>query len=64
MAPIGTYFRRNGEQVIVHHCLGCAVERHCRAAADDHFIACMRLELVESQLQITEAAAMSDDVSA
>jgi len=44
MAPVGTYFRRNGEQVIVHRCLGCQVERHCRVAADDLFIACMRLE--------------------
>lgn len=47
MAPVGTYFRRNGEQVIVHRCLGCDVERHCRVAADDHFISCMRLELVD-----------------
>ena len=47
MAPAGTYFRRNGEQVIVHRCLGCNVERHCRVAADDHIIACMRLELME-----------------
>ena len=47
MAPVGTWFRRNGEQVIVHSCLGCDVERHCRVAADDHVIACMRLELVK-----------------
>ena len=47
MAPVGTYFRRSGEQVIVHRCLGCDVERHCRVAADDLHVACMRLELHE-----------------
>lgn len=45
MEPVGTWFRRNGEQVIVHRCLGCDVERHCRVAADDNVIACMRLRL-------------------
>jgi hypothetical protein len=47
MAPAGTWFRRNGEQVIVHRCLGCDVERHCRVAADDNLIACMRLPLLD-----------------
>lgn len=43
MEPIGTAFRRNGEQVIVHRCLGCGEVRYCRAAADDHPLVCMRL---------------------
>lgn len=47
MAPIGTAFRRNGEQVIVHRCLGCGEVRYCRAAADDHPLICMRLPLME-----------------
>lgn len=46
MAPAGTWFRRNGEQVIVHRCLGCEVERSCRVAADDHQIVAMRLPLI------------------
>jgi hypothetical protein len=46
MEPIGTYNRRNGEQVIVHQCLGCGVERHCRVAADDHLLTCLRLSLM------------------
>lgn len=45
MAPVATYHRRNGEQVIVHRCLGCEVERHCRVAADDHVLTCLRLPL-------------------
>lgn len=47
MEPIGTAFRRNGEQVIVHRCLGCGDVRYCRAAADDHLLVCMRLPPME-----------------
>jgi hypothetical protein len=47
MEPIGTAFRRNGEQVIVHRCLGCGEVRYCRAAADDHLLICMRLPPME-----------------
>lgn len=44
MRPIGTFARPNGEQMLVHRCLGCGAERHCRVAADDNPMACMRLE--------------------
>ena len=56
MEPIGTAFRRNGEQVIVHRCLGCGEVRYCRAAADDHLLVCMRLPPMElpSRVQIEE----------
>jgi hypothetical protein len=43
MAPVGTFHRPKGEQVIVHRCLGCGIERHNRVAADDNIIACLRL---------------------
>jgi hypothetical protein len=43
MAPIGTLFRPDGEQMIVHRCNGCGVERRCRAAADDNPEALLRL---------------------
>jgi RNHCP domain len=46
MAPVGTFHRPKGEQVIVHRCLGCGLERHCRVAADDNMIGCLRLPLV------------------
>lgn len=46
MAPVGTFNRPKGEQVIVHHCLGCGLERHNRVAADDNILACLRLPLV------------------
>ena len=47
MRQIGTAFRRNGEQVIVHCCLGCGEVRYCRAAAHDHLLVCMRLPPME-----------------
>jgi hypothetical protein len=47
MAPIGTFHRPKGEQVIVHRCLGCGVERYNRVAADDNILACMHLVPVE-----------------
>ncbi len=37
MEPIGTFQRRDGEYVLVHHCLGCELERFNRIAADDDF---------------------------
>jgi hypothetical protein len=36
MAPVGLFTRPKGEEVIVHRCLGCGFERHCRVAADDN----------------------------
>jgi hypothetical protein len=46
MEPVGLCTRRNGEQMIVHRCLGCGVDRVCRVAADDHPLTIMRLPLV------------------
>jgi len=47
MAPAGTFLRRNGEHVLVHHCDGCRVERHNRIAADDDFVLVLRLPRVD-----------------
>ena len=35
MAPVGIMSRRNGEQMILHRCLGCGKEAPNRIAADD-----------------------------
>jgi len=48
MEPIGVFARRSGEQVLVHRCAGCGVERHNRVAADDDAFALMRLPLLGS----------------
>lgn len=43
MAPVGTFFRPKGEQVVLHRCNGCDLERHNRVAADDNPLALLRL---------------------
>lgn len=50
MAPAGAFFRPNGEQVVLHRCLGCGFERHNRVAADDSPLLLMRLPLVAPRL--------------
>lgn len=47
MAPVGMATRRNGEYVLVHRCLGCAIERVCRIAADDAFELVLALPYVD-----------------
>lgn len=47
MAPVGTFIQRNGEQSVVHRCLGCGIERHNRVAADDNPLLLLRLPLYE-----------------
>lgn len=57
MEPVGTAFRR-GDQLVVHRCLGCGVQRHNRVAADDNPLLVMRLPLVElwSSQRVSEEA--------
>ena len=43
MAPVGVFCRPKGEQVVVHRCLGCDLERYNRIAADDHPLMLLRL---------------------
>jgi len=43
MPAVGTYFRPDGEQMLVHRCNGCAAERTNRIAADDNPVALVRL---------------------
>jgi hypothetical protein len=46
MQPVGVTTRPNGEQLLIHRCLGCGAERRNRVAADDNLLAVMRLEPV------------------
>lgn len=48
MAPAGILNRRNGEQVIIHRCLGCGKDDPNRIAADDNPLLLMRLEPTSS----------------
>ncbi len=46
MPAIGVAYRPDGEQMVVHRCNGCGVERQNRVAADDNPIALLRLQPV------------------
>jgi hypothetical protein len=43
MPAIGVAWRANGEQMVVHRCNGCGIERQNRVAADDDLAALLRL---------------------
>ena len=43
MPAIGVAYRPNGEQMVVHRCNGCGIERQNRVAADDDPVALLRL---------------------
>lgn len=43
MAPVGTFFKTKGEQMVLHRCNGCGIERRCRVAADDDPTVLLRL---------------------
>lgn len=61
MAPIGVLMRRNGEQVIIHRCLGCGKEDPNRIAADDSPLLVMRLKPVTASR--LEAIPTSRDIT-
>jgi hypothetical protein len=46
MAAMGVAFRPDGEQMVVHRCNGCGIERQNRVAADDNPMALLRLSPV------------------
>jgi hypothetical protein len=43
MPAVGVSFRPDGEQMVVHRCNGCGIERQNRVAADDNPVALLRL---------------------
>ncbi len=47
MAPVGVLNRRNGEQMILHRCLGCGKEAPNRIAADDDPTALLHISPVQ-----------------
>ncbi|MGH2558748.1 MAG: RNHCP domain-containing protein [Thermomicrobiales bacterium] len=61
MAPVGTFHRPKGEQAIVHRCLGCGLERHCRVAADDNIVTCLHLPLVAPRTGRVDVVVMEDE---
>jgi hypothetical protein len=43
MPAVGVAYRPDGEQMVVHRCNGCGIERQNRIAADDDPVALLRL---------------------
>ncbi len=43
MPAVGVAFRPDGEQMVVHRCNGCGIERQNRVAADDNPMTLLRL---------------------
>ena len=58
MAPVGTFYRPNLEQVVVHRCLGCGFLRYNRVAADDNPLLLAQLPVMSPD---ELAAAAGDD---
>lgn len=50
MAPVAKFYRPKGEEVILHRCLGCGLERHNRVAADDNDLLILQLPEVPPRL--------------
>lgn len=65
MAPVSILARRNGEQVIIHRCLGCGKEDPNRIAADDNPLLLMRLEpIAQAGLELVEPSITGAEESA
>jgi hypothetical protein len=56
MPAIGVAYRADGEQMVVHRCNGCGIERHNRVAADDNPVALLRLPPVSMPRRATAKA--------
>jgi hypothetical protein len=65
MRPLGLVSRRNGEQVLIHECLGCGKHDPNRIAADDNPVLLMRLvPLAPVGLAIVAGTAGTGDIDA
>ncbi len=47
MKPVGLHTRRNGEEVLIHECLGCGKRDPNRIAADDNPVLLLEIPLIE-----------------
>jgi len=65
MQPIGRIARRNGEQVLIHRCLGCGKDDPNRIAADDNPVLLMTLPLLEpAGLRLVQPDETTDEETA
>ena len=47
MKPVGLHIRRNGEEVLIHECLGCGKRDPNRIAADDNPVLLLEIPLID-----------------
>ena len=47
MEPVGKYFKKDGEEVVVHRCRTCGFVRANRIAGDDSFELVEHLAVIE-----------------
>ena len=47
MKPVGLHTRRNGEEVLIHECLGCGKRDPNRIAADDNPVLLLEIPLID-----------------
>lgn len=47
MRPVGLHTRRNGEEVLIHECLGCGKRDPNRIAADDNPVLLLEIPLIK-----------------
>lgn len=52
MEPVATFRRPKGEEVVVHRCQRCGLERHNRIAADDSLLVLRGLPVVDPRQTI------------
>jgi hypothetical protein len=62
MKPIGLMTRRNGEEVLIHECLGCGKQDPNRIAADDNPVLLESIPVVAG-IGIEDPVAEGDDFS-
>lgn len=46
MKPIGIHLRRNGEEILIHECLGCGKQDPNRIAADDNPVLLLEIPFI------------------
>jgi hypothetical protein len=62
MSLRGLIIRRNGEQMVLHECLGCGKTQPTRVAADDNPVLLMRLEPIGIE-DLAEAIAPIEEIA-
>jgi predicted nucleic acid-binding Zn-ribbon protein len=47
MAPVGKFYKKDGEEMLVHECIKCGFTRWNRVAGDDSYSATTQLPIIK-----------------